>query len=133
MTIEQTVRVEPIEGYHALRMTWKGQVLEQDMRDAFTVIYHVLEASDVPMFIHVDMGDGVMLAMTRTVMSALKVYRHPKLEAWLVTGASNSARNVGGVLAAMTGRRNIRWVSSEEAVYNFLNENAKKSSESQMR
>lgn len=115
-----TVTVERLTEYPALRMTWSKNINEADMRSAFDQLYIALEYSSKPLYIHVELVDSPMFVITKTVMAALRVFRHPRLEAWLVSGANDGARNIGGALSAITGRRNIFWFDTPEAVTEYL-------------
>lgn len=90
----QTVSVESINDYPAVRMTWARIVNEQDVRAAFQQITQLLDESDSPLYVLVDITVNPNFPLITTIIGALQgPHNSPKLAEWLVVGKSLGTDN----------------------------------------
>ncbi|MEO8611404.1 MAG: hypothetical protein ABI690_26135 [Chloroflexota bacterium] len=115
-----TVRVEPIENYPALKMTWQHDVRDLDVVNAFKQINTILQNSTDPVFVVVDLSANPNFPLLTTIHEAIAPYRNPLLEEWLVIGSNWMARAVEGTLAKLTRQKNVRWFTKEVDVMDYL-------------
>lgn len=116
MKRDTTIRVARIDGYPAIKMVWEQRVIVDDVGPAFMAIVEMLDASDEPLFVLVDITSRPLFPLAETMTQALAgPYRHPGLLEWLVVGGTSQARIIEEFLSRVTGRENVRWFHSEEA------------------
>lgn len=121
MDAPATVRVERIDHFPAMLMMWETHVREADVLDAFQTITDILEQSDTPMYCVVDLRRNPIFPLRATLHGALfGPYRNPKLKEWLVLGSNPLARTIEKTLSSVTGRKNVSWFMSYEAVLDYL-------------
>jgi hypothetical protein len=115
-----TVKVEPIEGWPAIRMTWCAQVKSNDVHRAFEkVCEHVFRATR-PLYIVVDITASPNFPIFETVVGALPVFKDPHLAAWLMIGSNSGAKAVESLLSRVTGRSNVQWFDAESDALDYL-------------
>lgn len=123
MNLYPTVRVETSEHYPALLMTWEREVKEGDVVRAFNRITTLLNMTDHPQYVIVDVRDKPVFPLRATINSALfGPYRHPKLTAWLVVGSNPLGCVIEKTLVSVTKRRNVEWFETLDAVTEYLQE-----------
>lgn len=121
---QPSVAVEVVSPYPAIRMIWQHRVDKADLGQAFKTITEMLDASETPLYIMVDLRANPNFPLTETISGALfGPFRHSMLAEWLVIGASSVARSIGGILSNATGRSNIHWFKTEAEALAYL-ENA---------
>jgi hypothetical protein len=116
-----TVRVDRLENLPAVQMIWEHTVTPDDVSTAFRQVNQLLTASEIPLFVIVDIRNNPNFPVSTTVNSAIfGPYRNPSLEEWLMLGTSPLARTIERILASVTGRGNVRWFSTEDEVSEYL-------------
>jgi hypothetical protein len=116
-TPNATVSVGRLEKFpYGLLMKWLQEVRVGDVTRAFEHINAILDASDVPMYVIVDILSKPKFPMSETIFSALRgPYRHENLTAWLIVGENRMARMIESVLSNITRRKNVEWFESLQA------------------
>ncbi len=116
-----TVYIESVEGYPAMVMRWEHAIHSRDVSVAFRDINERLDAADEPMYVLVDLLENPQFPLLDTIAGALwGPFRHPTLNEWLVIGTNTLARVIARSLSNATRRNNIRWFSSYEEVYAYM-------------
>jgi hypothetical protein len=121
MEASPTVIIEHQEHTDIIHMTWRRRVMSADVYTAFTTINDILEASDHPLYVIVDIRSNPNFPLTATIDGALSgPYRNPKLKEWLILGSNPVARIVERTLRTMAQRRNVVWFSTEAEIEAYL-------------
>lgn len=117
------VTVTPINGYPALIMRWPRVIERESIKEAFRTIVSALDASDVPMYVVVDLHANPDFPMTDTIQGAyFGPYRHEMLAEWLVVNTNILGRMIGNTLSSITRRHNIKWFDTMEEALTHLQE-----------
>ena len=119
-TRQATITIKRIEGYNALEMTWACRVDPRDIRDAFQAVHNVLNDTQAPVYVVVDLCNNPQIPLLDTLYAAIEPYRHPLLEEWLVVGTSQVAYLVERSLSRITGRHNVRWFNTCEEALQYI-------------
>jgi hypothetical protein len=120
MAADCTVRVEPMEGWPAIKMTWCAQVNSNDVHRAFEAICEHVFTAVRPVYVVVDITASPNFPIFETVVGALPVFKDPKLAAWLIVGSNSGAKAVEGLLSRVTGRSNVQWFDAESDALDYL-------------
>lgn len=115
-----TVSVEPLEGYPALKMVWQHDVVEADVAPAFAKISAALDATKRPLYVVVDLLSNPHFPIMTTVQEALVPYRDPMLKEWLIVGSNWMAKAIESTLARITRHKNVRWFKTEVEALAYL-------------
>lgn len=115
------VTVTLIDGSPALLMSWPRIIERDSIKEAFRTIVTSLDASDVPMYVVVDLHANPDFPMTDTIQGAyFGPYRHPMLSEWLVVNTNILGRMIGNTLSSITRRHNIKWFDTMEEALDYL-------------
>ena len=118
---QPTISVETIENYNAIRMVWARHVNGPDVHSAFAQVQAILNASDQQMYVVVDILNQPQFPLGDTLQAAMYgPYRNPNLKEWLIVGTNQFAKMIERVLAATTGRHNVRWFDTEAEALDYL-------------
>ncbi len=120
MTEHVTVSVEPIPDCDVLRMTWQHKVNALDVTRAFAAIMEVLNHTDHPTYIVVDIRSNPSFPLIETAISAVDTQRHPMLAQWLVVGTNWMAHTIERVLVNMSGETKVVWFATEAEAQAYL-------------
>lgn len=109
-----TVRVEYLAHSALIKMSWEHRVNSDDVYTGFKSITAILEKSETPLYVMVDLLSNPNFPLSATVNGAMfGPYRNPKLIAWLIVGSSHAGRMIERVLSSVTQRSNVEWFASE--------------------
>lgn len=117
-----TVNVTKIQGHkNALLMRWEHDVNKEDVSPAFEEITAFLNISPEKCYVVVDLLQNPRFPMVETMRRALSgPYDHPKMEAWLVVGSNQLARQIENFLSTVTGKKNVYWFDTIEDAMTHL-------------
>jgi hypothetical protein len=108
-----TVRIEPIPGYNALRMTWHHEPASDDAKAAFQQIIDYLDKAEAKVNIVVDVQSDPQFPLGTTLSGAARPHTHPRMGRWLVIGQNRLAQLIGNAMNALSDEK-ILWFSTEE-------------------
>jgi hypothetical protein len=123
MESNSTVSINLIEGNDSLRMTWKRDVVEGDVKSAFQKIVTILDKSEKPIFVMVDLRQNPQFPLRTTIIEAMKAYKHPMLTAWLIVGTNSMAKIIEATLSSLTRRKNVYWFVTEQDALAYMSQN----------
>jgi hypothetical protein len=119
---EPTVKVEPLDGSSAYRMTWLHQIDPRDVHTAFAELNKALKNATTPIDVIVDLQANPRFPLATTLMECLNgPFRHARLGEWIVISANHEVRTIGRTLSAIARRSNIRWFTTEADALSYLN------------
>jgi len=125
MSNQPTVYVELLDNAAAIRMVWERYVNSSDVSNAFKAINEILNQSESPLYVVVDIRNDPQFPLSSTLNGALfGPHRHAKLKGWLVLGTNPMARVIEKVLSSVTGIHNIQWFKQPEDVFAYLEQTA---------
>lgn len=110
---KHSVWVGDLKGFdHAVQLVFERHPNSDDTHLAFTDLLRVLNASDEPMNVLVDLTADPSFALSATLTGALNCQRHPRMGRWVVVGANHTARFIGRAVTSI-GKNNIDWVETK--------------------
>ncbi len=110
----KTVTVEYDAIHKLIRMKWEAKVIAKDVRDAFRTIDDLLNRSEQPLYVLVDISSQPNFPISDTIVGALfGPYRNPKLIGWLIVGKTVIATMIERVLSTTTNINNVLWFNTE--------------------
>lgn len=116
-----TITVEHLPQQAAIYMNWNRTIIEADVAAAFRTVTRLLDETEQPLCVIVDLRQNPRFPMLTTITEALLgPFQHNKLHEWLIIGSSPLARSIARTLSGVTGRNNIRWFVNEADVFAYL-------------
>lgn len=119
--LQPTVRMERTHRDDIIIMVWDHDVYKPDVQSAFAEITAMLDQTDKPIYVIVDLLSNPMFPVQTTVSAAMAgPFEHPMLAEWLVIGANSTARLIARTLTTLAGIDNIRWFKSVDEALNHV-------------
>lgn len=116
-----TVRVTPYDDYPALLMQWDSNIRTSDARAAFENIFHLLNQTQTPLYIVIDLQANPHFPVQETISGALVgLFGHVMLLEWLIVGKNPTARMMGRTLSTFMSRNTLQWFDSTHEIHAYL-------------
>lgn len=119
--MSESITVEPVEGYSALKMTWPVHPTEEHVRVAFEQIVAYLNAAQQTVHVIVDLRSDPNIPVTYTFHHVVQgPFNHDRMGNWLVIGKNPRAELVSRLMNVIRRRDNILWFDTEDQAMDKL-------------
>lgn len=116
----KTVIVTYNNNCHTISMVWNSKVSPKDVKAAFAEIDSILNASESPLYVLVDISANPNFPIADTIAGVLfGPYRNKNLKGWLIIGKTSMAQMIERVLSSVTGIKNVFWFDTEEEALEY--------------
>lgn len=91
----------------------------EDTIAVFEVIVDVLDNSNAPVYIIVELLSNPHFPLKQTLSGAMQAHSHPQMGKWLVVGSNRIAKLIGNVLTAFNNT-GIEWFKTDDEAMQYL-------------